>query len=200
MAPEILAARDDLVIRRMGDTDGDYELMVGWRNQPHVRRWWDPDLPPLTVVSARAEYAPDTRPGSESTACIVELEGRPVGFMQFYLWESYADEAEEVGIPFDDRTWGVDVFIGEEDALGRGLGTGMMTLLCDYLEAERNASSIALTTELDNAVAIRCYEKAGFTKVTQVFDLDTRNGERTRDWLMIRGPIPSRPDKSIPGK
>jgi aminoglycoside 6'-N-acetyltransferase len=190
MAPFVIARAGDLVIRRMIDTDVDYALMVLWRNEPHVRYWWDPDLPPLTMGSAKEEYQPDTAPNSDSTACIVELAGRPVGFIQFYRWASYGDEAKEVGIPFDDRAWGIDIFLGEQDAIGRGLGTRIMKLLCAHLEADEGASSIALTTELTNAAAIRCYEKAGFRKIREVTDLDTRDGERTRDWLMIREPDP----------
>jgi aminoglycoside 6'-N-acetyltransferase len=189
MESDVVATKDGLTVRRMRDVADDYELMVRWRNRPHVRHWWDPDLPPLTLASARDEYRPDTRPDSDSTACIVELHGRPIGFMQFYRWASYADEANEVGIPFDDRTWGVDVFIGEPAEVGRGLGTRMVDLLCEHLEAERAASSIALTTELTNAAAIRCYEKAGFKKVAEVLDTDTRDGERTRDWLMVRAGV-----------
>jgi RimJ/RimL family protein N-acetyltransferase len=185
---EVVTVDDDLVIRRMRDEVSDYELMVMWRNRPHVRHWWDPDLPPLTVDSAREEYEPDTRDGAVSTACIVELDREPIGFIQFYLWKSYAREATEVGIPFDDRTWSLDVFIGEPDRVGKGLGTRLVSLLCGFLETEQGASSIVLTTELENAVAIRCYEKAGFVKSGQVLDLDTRNGERTMDWLMIRKP------------
>ena len=182
-----LTGSDGLVIRRMRDADDDYELMIRWRNSPHVRYWWDPDLSPLTLESAKEEYRPDTQDGADSTACIVELDGKPIGFMQFYRWASYGDEAKEVGIPFDEDAWGIDIFIGEEELAQRGLGTKMMELLCAYLEDERGATSIALTTEFTNAVAIRCYEKAGFVKVAEVMDLDTRNGERTRDWLMIRG-------------
>ena len=186
MDDRVLAAEGDLVIRRMRDSAEDYAQMVTWRNQPHVRHWWDPDLPELTIDSAKDEYRVDTLEGSDSTACMVELDGRPVGFMQFYRWASYVDEAREVGIPFDDDTWGVDVFIGEPEHVGRGLGTRMMNLLCGYLERELGATSIALTTELTNAAAIRCYEKSGFEKVAEVTDLDTRDGQRTRDWLMIR--------------
>ncbi|MEA2461722.1 MAG: aminoglycoside 6-N-acetyltransferase, partial [Actinomycetota bacterium] len=157
-----------MVIRRMRDTEDDYALMIRWRNSPHVRYWWDPDLPPLTLESAREEYLADTLPDPDTTACIVELAGEPVGFMQFYRWSSYADEAEEIGIEFDGATAGVDVFVGEPDLAGQGLGTRMMNLLCGYLETERDASSVVLTTELTNEAAIRCYEKAGFKKAGQI--------------------------------
>lgn len=187
MDADLIVETGDLVIRRMRDADDDYELMVRWRNRPHVRRWWDFDLDPLTMETARQEYRPDTVPGAASTACIVEVHGRPIGFVQFYLWSSYADEAREVGIPFDDRAWGVDVFIGEPDQVGHGLGTRMIDLLCEYLERRLHASSVALTTALDNAAAIRCYEKAGFAKRGEVLDTDTRYGERIKSWLMVRG-------------
>jgi aminoglycoside 6'-N-acetyltransferase len=187
-SPAFLVDHGDLKIRRMRDEAGDYELMVRWRNAFHVRQWWDPDLPTLTVAAAIEEYRQDTVDGSDTTACIVELNGEPVGFMQFYRWASYADEADEVGIPFDDRSWGTDQFIGEPDHIERGLGTRMVKALCVYLEEELGASSIALTADIENIRAVRCYEKAGFERIRQVLDLDTRGGERTLDWLMIRKP------------
>ena len=186
LGADVLVEKEGLVIRRMRDSKEDYQRMVRWRNLPHVRHWWDPDDPPLTLEAAVEEYRPDTLPNSASTACIVELRGRPVGFMQFYRWSSYAEDAHEVGIPFDDDTWGVDIFIGEPDELAHGLGTKIMELLCSYLEEELNASSVALTTEVDNSAAIRCYEKAGFARRAQVLDTDTRNGERVKAWLMVR--------------
>ena len=186
MSSQIVVQKDDLVIRRMLDSPDDYELLVRWRNSPHVRNWWDPDEGPMTVASAIEEYRPDTTPSALTTLCIVELRGVPVGFMQFYRWSSYGAEADEVGIPYDDMAWGVDVFIGEPDALGQGLGTRMMELLSAYLETERDATSIVLTTEVDNSAAIRCYEKAGFVREARVLDTDTRDGERVWAWVMTR--------------
>ena len=185
MSSEIVSDKD-LVIRRMRDHDDDYSLMAGWRNRPHVRRRWDPDLPETTTESIAEEYRPDTVASGPTVACIVELGGRPVGFVQFYRWASYADEAREVKIPFDDHTFGLDIFIGEEDMVGRGLGTWIVTLLSDHLIAALGASAVSLTTDLDNHGAIRCYEKAGFKKVAKVLDLDTYRGERQWGWLMTK--------------
>ena len=182
----VTVEEDDLVIRRMRDEISEYQRMVDWRNRPHVRRWWDPDHPTMTIESAQTEYRPDTVPGAAGTACIVELNGEPVGFIQFYRWASYSEEAEEVGIPFDDRTYGLDVFIGEPDLVDRGIGTRIVNLLSDYLIRERGASGVALTTAVDNPRAIRCYEKAGFAKVKEVLDTDTYQGERVRSWLMVK--------------
>lgn len=186
MTSNVVVAGDGIVIRRMNDDVSDYNRMVEWRNLPHVRRWWDPDLPSLTLEAAKEEYRPDTVPGASSTACIIELQGSPVGFIQFYRWDSYAKEAMEVGIPFDDLSYGIDIFIGDSSQIGRGLGTRVVGLMSDYLIEEFNASSVALTTDLENHVAQRCYEKAGFKKVKEVLDTDTYKGERVRSWVMVK--------------
>ncbi len=170
----------------MSDDDTDYSTMAVWKNRPHVRRWWDPDLPPATLGSTKDEYRQDVAPGSLSVPCIIELQGDPVGFIQFYRWASYSEDAKEVGIPFDDSTYGIDVFIGEVERIGKGLGTQVVALLSDYLIKVEGASAVALTTDVQNRAAQRCYEKAGFRKVRKVLDTDTFNGERIHSWLMIR--------------
>jgi RimJ/RimL family protein N-acetyltransferase len=67
----------------------------------------------------------------------------------------------------------------------------MMELLSDYLETERDATSVVLTTEVDNSTAIRCYEKAGFVRGPRVLDTDTRDGERVWAWVMTRTKTPT---------
>lgn len=175
----------------MRDQDDDYRLMVEWRNRPHVHEWWEPDVPRWDIDLVRKEYRSDTNPGAATVAAFIERAGHPVGFIQFYRWASYADEAREVGIPFDERTWGIDIFIGDRDETGRGLGPKALDVLCRHLENVEGASAIALTVDVTNDVALRCYRKAGFEQVRKVLDLDTRNGERVLSWLMVRRPTPN---------
>lgn len=75
--------------------------------------------------------------------------------------------------------------------MGRGVGTRVVSLICEHLEREHGASAVALTTETTNARAQRAYEKAGFEKVRRVLDTDTRDGERVWCWLMVRRSIPA---------
>jgi aminoglycoside 6'-N-acetyltransferase len=170
----------------MRDEQEEYERMARWRNQPHVREWWDPDEPPLSVEGARSEYGPDTQAGTPTVACVIEQDDQPVGFLQFYRWSAYADEAQTIGIPFDEDTWGLDVFVGEPARSGQGLGSAAVDLLCRHLFEQRGASAVALVAARDNARALRAYEKAGFRRGASVLDLDTRNGQRVESWLMVR--------------
>ena len=180
-----LTRENDLAIRRM-DMD-DLPLLVRWRAQAHVRDWWVTDDDPLPTLATAAErYGPMAGPGSATTACVIELAGTPVGYVQFYRWDSYPDEAREMGIPVDDDAYGLDIFIGDPDVVGTGAGSRAVDLLCRYLFSERGASSVALLTAVDNHRARRAYEKAGLRKIRKALDIDTRGGERIPSWLMVR--------------
>ena len=185
---DLVAERGDLRIRRMRDDDADHERMVGWRNSPHVREWWDPDDPPLTIESSRKGYGPLTRAGSPTVAAVMELDARPIGYIQFYPWAAYEDELEELGIDaaMPEGSWGLDVFVGEADCVGRGIGTRMVDLLCGHLFDDEDARAVVLWAEQGNHRALRAYEKAGFHREREVLDTDTRDGERVRSWVMVR--------------
>ncbi|MGZ4131613.1 MAG: GNAT family N-acetyltransferase [Actinomycetota bacterium] len=179
-----VATEGDLTIRRLRNEPGDLALMTRWRAMPHVHAWWDPDEPAPTVDEVATKYGERTHPSSPTTPCIIELGGRPVGYIQCYRWASFAEEARAMDVSFDERTFGLDVFIGEPDALG--VGARAIDLLCRHLEQDLDASWIALITEVGNVRAQRAYEKAGFVKLREVLDLDMRDGERARCFLMER--------------
>ncbi len=52
---------------------------------------------------------------------VIEVDGRGVGMIQTYGFETCADYAREIGEPVA-RAAGVDLFIGDPGAVGRGLG------------------------------------------------------------------------------
>jgi aminoglycoside 6'-N-acetyltransferase len=182
----LIAQRGDLVIRRMLDAPQDYQRLADWCNQPHVRPWWDPDEAPLTAETAAAAYGPDTKPDSPSIAGIIELRGRPVGFIQFYPWEAYEEEAQSIGLPPSDGAWGLDVLVGDPDLIDHGIGSEAVDLLCEHLFDVLDASSVRLVAAIDNARALRAYDKVGFRRAMRVLDTDTREGQRVESWLMIR--------------
>lgn len=185
-----LVREGDLAIRRMRDDPADYELFVRWRNEPHVAEWWttDDEPTPMTLEHVVEQYGSRAADGSWVTGCIITLGDRAIGYTQFYPWSAAADEAREMGIVDDDGSYGLDIFIGEPDAVGIGLGSRAVALLSRYLLEERGATSIALLTPVGNDRAHRAYEKAGFRKVEQTLDTDVVNGERRMSWLMVLDP------------
>ncbi len=176
----------DLSIRLMRDDPQDYELLVRWRAQPHVHAWWDPDEPPPTYDTVVEWHGPRAQAEEATTSCIIQLGERPIGYVQYFPWAPFAEDARAMGFEVDERAFGIDIFIGESDLLDRGIGTRAVELMCRHLEDELEASGVALTTETSNHRAQRAYEKAGFVKVKEVLELDTRDGERVPAWLMQR--------------
>ena len=182
----VIAAEGDLAIRAMRDDPEDYRLLMRWRAEPHVHEWWDPDDPAPTYEEVVEQYTPAVQGEEKTTACIIEVDGRPAGFMQFYRWLPYEEAEPSLDIAADADTFGLDIHIGEPDLIDRGIGSRAVDLLCRHLEDDLGASWIALTTEVANHRAQRAYEKVGFVKVRQVLDTDTRDGVRVVCWLMER--------------
>lgn len=182
-----LARGGDLAIRRMRDYRDDCELVLRWRNEPHVAEWWDTDdeAAPMTLDHVVKKYGPLVEDGSRSTGCIITVGDRPIGYLQFYPLSAEADEPREMGIADVDGAFGLDIFIGEPGMIDRGVGSRTVALLTRHLFAERDATSVALLTPIGNARAQRAYEKAGFHKVKQALDTDVVDGERRMSWLMV---------------
>jgi aminoglycoside 6'-N-acetyltransferase len=185
-AAPVIVDGGDLIIRAMLDTPEEYARMAAWRNQPHVREWWDPDDPPMTVQSAIAEYRPDVMGETASRAGIIEVSGTPVGFIQFYPWAAYASELTNLGLDVPEGAWGLDIYIGDAGSLGRGVGSRAVRMLCDHLFSVERASAVAFGVERDNRRARRAYEKAGMRATREYLDSDTRCGERVWSIFLLR--------------
>jgi aminoglycoside 6'-N-acetyltransferase len=171
----------------MRDDPDDYMAFVRWRNEPHVAEWWttDDDPTPTTLDRVVENYGPRAEDGSWVTGCIITVDDRSIGYTQFYPWSGADEEAREMGIPSDEGSYGLDIFIGDPDMVDRGVGTRAVALLSRHLFQELDATVVALLTPLGNERAHRAYEKAGFRKVRQTLDTDVVNGERRMSWLMI---------------
>jgi aminoglycoside 6'-N-acetyltransferase len=112
------------------------------RATPEVGRWWNP--PP-------AEWPLDDE--ADLHMLTVVVDGVAAGYIQF--WEEPDPDARHAD---------VDIFLGPE-VQGRGLGTEAMRTMVSYLVDDRGHHRVTLGTSVDNARAIRCYEKVGFRRV-----------------------------------
>jgi aminoglycoside 6'-N-acetyltransferase len=127
--------------------------ILRWLADPEVREFYgDPDE---TVEEAREHFMePDVTPCWRFVIEEHTHEGtRGVGEIQYY--HPY---------PGDEWTWsaGIDIFIGEPDARGRGLGTEAVRTMLAHLFEVKRLHRVTIDPEVANRRAIRCYEKAGF--------------------------------------
>jgi aminoglycoside 6'-N-acetyltransferase len=134
--------------------------------EPEVARWWgEPE---------------DDFPASddpEVTRLIVLAGGEIAGLVQF----------REENHP-DYRNAEVDLFISDR-LQNRGLGTEALTAVVRHLIDDRGHHRLVISADVENARAIRCYEKAGFRPVGVLHACARLNGE-WRDELLMELVVP----------
>lgn len=152
-------------------TPDDLPLMHRWLNAPHVHEWWSEGDPPPTSEKVAAEYgAANTEPVDR----YIILHGEtPIGYIQSYRVgafavgeHAYPEFIAQIGEP---DAAGIDVFIGEEVYLHRGLGPHLLrAFLRDIIFADPRFHACIIDPYVPNAAAIRAYTKAGFRYVRTI--------------------------------
>ncbi len=90
---------------------------------------------------------------------IAELDGRPIGFIQ--IIDPHLEESHYWGsIEINKRA--IDVWIGEQDDLGKGYGTQMMQLVLVQCFDNQSVTEVLVDPLASNRRAIHFYEKIGF--------------------------------------
>ena len=130
-----------------------------WLRRPHVARWWREDEETYDYVLSH--YVPAIEGRDPTDNYLIVADGRPVGMIQTYLvfdypeWESLLHVGPGVA--------GVDIFIGEEDAVGRGLGPEVLrAFVADVVFAKVETHAVVAGIEPENTRSLRAFERAGF--------------------------------------
>lgn len=176
---EIVVEEGIFCIRRMQPTEADYALLARWLTDERVLAFYEGRDNPCHIERARAEFNPRVLAEENVHPCILEYENHPIGYLQYYL----ADTAE---YQFDGRgkVYALDLFIGEPEYWGKGLGPRFLTLLLQYLFEWKGADWVILDPHVDNLRAIRAYEKVGFRKLKLLPEHELHEGKLVDCWLM----------------
>jgi RimJ/RimL family protein N-acetyltransferase len=96
---------------------------------------------------------------------IVLVDDKPIGYIQcsdLYAYSQLCQAPKGLFIHEGAGTFGMDLFIGEEDYLHKGYGTKIVEAFVKKIFEEFSAKLIYIDPDINNKTAIRCYEKAGF--------------------------------------
>jgi aminoglycoside 6'-N-acetyltransferase len=154
----------------------DLPLMHRWRSNPVVARWWHP-MPCYDDIVAK--YLPRISGRTPVYPFVASAAGQPFGYLQWYrLAQNPGHPAEAWAGP---GAAAVDLFIGEDDFRGRGLGAAMLrAFVRSIVFAEHDVASCFIDPHPDNAAAIRSYQCAGF----RALEIAARGDGGDPAWLM----------------
>jgi aminoglycoside 6'-N-acetyltransferase len=158
----------NISFKKLEETD--LPLINKWLNFPEVAKWvkWDDkDYPSLDFV--KRHWIPRIR-GSDPTKCYIALYGEtPVAFVQSALISD--DPGYEETFKFDYDAAAIDIFIGEEKYIHKGLGRLIIkAFLKDMVFKVYDIDVCIIDPEPENKIAVRAYEKAGFHYIKTVWN------------------------------
>ncbi|MGZ3650881.1 MAG: GNAT family N-acetyltransferase [Bdellovibrionota bacterium] len=131
-------------------------LLRHWLAQEHVKKFWQETE---DEQKFREKFLVEL-PARSVRAFVIVHDSREIGFAQYY-------EADKVGGGWwpgePPGTFGVDLFLGERELLGKGMGPAAIGAFVSFMGKQEPAMrSLLIDPSPVNRRAIRAFEKAGF--------------------------------------
>lgn len=147
------------MIRLRPMTAGDLAIFKQWLSRPHVAKWYhDP-----------ADWIEEIEKQEDEFRWlhhfIVECDGRPIGFCQFYACEN-SEELWE-GYTAMGGSYSIDYMIGEPDWLRKGIGRQIVYALIERITRHPDAQRIVVQPEEENKASCGLLLSCGFVFDTQ---------------------------------
>jgi aminoglycoside 6'-N-acetyltransferase len=144
---------------------GDLVLLHCWLANPRVFRWYGGAAPAFAEVEAK--YTPRLAGQAPTKPCLILHAAKPIGYIQTYLVATDPYYAAIVGD--SSAAAAIDIFIGEDEYAGRGLGAATIrAFLRKIIFSDLALDSCYIDPHPDNSVAIRAYTRAGFRPLRRV--------------------------------
>jgi RimJ/RimL family protein N-acetyltransferase len=150
--------------------EADLPLLHRWLNTPHVSEWWKVDgkrNPDYAVVIGK--FMPRIHKPEPVSCFLVLYDAGPAAFIESCRLEDFPAEKAELRIPANAA--GVDTFIGETDFLHKGFGAVYIRkFLKEIIFREPAINYCIVDPDPANKIAVRAWEKAGFSFSHQVWN------------------------------
>jgi len=142
----------DLYLKKLEDND--ISLLKVWLNKPHVLKWFKNPQAWIDEINNRdAKY-------NFIKHFIVMYNDTKIGFCQYYDYQK-GKETWHNNLNIEN-TYSIDYLIGEQEYLGKHIGTLIVKLLNDEIAYNTNAAKIIVQPEINNYISRRTLLSAGY--------------------------------------
>lgn len=151
-------------------TRDEFPLLLKWFSKEHVKKQWDQNIV-HTLDSLKKKYGIRIDNG-EIIMFIAYIDNTPFAFIQTYI------ESELKPYLLDESAMGIDLFIGEEAFLYKGLGPKLIKkVLREVVFQTKGINYACIDPEINNKAAIKAYSKVGYEHVnTTINKYDNTTG------------------------
>lgn len=174
----MIAKEENIMIRKMEESDNDFQLFLKWMTDPETMKYWQGMTEQFSYERVVKEYRENVEEQVEQ--CIIEYDGKAIGFCQFCILNAQYYEVPKIQydkfVEESDVVYGIDIFLGEVDYRDSGIGTKALRLLMKALFEKYHADVLMIDPKVHNARAIRCYHKCGFKDLFVVPHRELQDG------------------------
>lgn len=145
----------------------DLEILHAWFQVPHVKKWYAKGMD-FSKKDIEAKYKSRIEGKDAVPSYIAYIDQHGVGFIQYYslsdsLPEGVTDYKHELFNEFSPSdVAGIDLFIGDENYLGKGYGAKFLNSFLNKIIFPKFKIAV-VDPNIENVRAIKVYERVGFT-------------------------------------
>lgn len=153
----------------------DLRILHRWLNTDHIIQWYGKKS--FSFEEVEKHYLPRIKGNDPTNSYIILFQNNPIGYIQMYLVEDDPELKEYVS---SEGSAGLDLFVGESNYLGRGLGSEIMREFLKQVVFNQPGISTCIVDPLPtNSRMIHVNEKVGFKYLT------TTQGEEPKYLMTI---------------
>jgi len=143
-------------------SERDFFMLHNWLKVPHVKEYWY-QSESFTYDQIHEKYSKRLKEGVVELY-IIQKNMVDIGFIQTYITD------EQSVFMVKDKIKGIDLYIGEIDYVHKGLGKFIINeFLQKHVFNDPSVRFAGIDPEVENAIAIRAYEKSGFKHVNTAY-------------------------------
>lgn len=153
---------ETILFRKLNDNEEDYLKLYNWCQNKYVYEWFEQRK--LSYDEIVNKYRSKLENGKQDLY-IITLDNKDIGFVQIYKFE------DDINMGIDAYEY--DVFIGEENYIGKGFGKEIVKNINDFIYEKYKTHDIIIRPFKRNIRAVKCYLKCGFKEVLEYQGNDT---------------------------
>ena len=149
----------DLInFKQLNDTEEQYRMIYDWCSNEFVYKYFEQRK--LSYDEILKKYKKRLRKNAHTKTLIINYNDTDIGIIQY--GRVGMEDIRRFNLFSYPDCYQLDIFIGNQDYLHKGIGKLSLKKLMDYLSDKYNINNFVAFIEEENANSLNCFNKLGF--------------------------------------